>query len=216
MEAVDDTSEHFRAIVTDIDGTNGLQPSLKIFVRILIDPERHACETHVKRIPSLATTSVALALSALTLFTSAGSSASMAQSSSSSPEASDASPSPVPQGALGLQIAWLLNTLNTPANDTTGDPIEKHVSPELLARISADKLAADLLELNANLDPFTIEDGQIITTMDFPPTVSDFVLVSPDGSTLKSVVVVDRDSRSISSFMLGDLVPTVPAGTPVA
>jgi hypothetical protein len=46
MEAVDDTSEHFRAIVTDIDGTNGLQPSLKIFVRILIDPERHACETH--------------------------------------------------------------------------------------------------------------------------------------------------------------------------
>jgi hypothetical protein len=129
---------------------------------------------------------------------------------------SHSSPPSPQQGALGLQIAWLLNTLNTPANDTTGDPIEKHVSPGLLARISADTLAADLLELNANLDPFTIEDGQIITTMGFPPSVSGFVLVSPDGSTLKSVVVVDRDSGSISSFTLGELLPTIPDGTPVA
>lgn len=198
MEAVDDTSERFRAIVTDIDGTNGLQPSLKIgriFVRILIDPERHACETHPvtghherRARPVGSHTLHLLHLSREQRH----------------------------QGALGLQIAWLLNTLNTPANDTTGDPIEKHVSPELLARISADKLVADLLELNANLGPFTIKDNMIVTTMDFPPTVSGFVLASPDGSTLKSVVDVDRDSGSISSFTLGDLVPTVPAGTPVA
>lgn len=99
-----------------------------------------------------------------------------------------------------MQIAWLLNTLNTPANETTGDPIEKHVSPELLARISADKLAADLLELNANLGPFTIKDNMIVTTRDYPSIRAIFVLVGSVNVEVRTRLSIDRDSELITKL----------------
>jgi len=115
-----------------------------------------------------------------------------------------------------LQIAWLLNTLNTPANDTTGDPIEKHVSPELLARILADKLAADLLELNANLGPFTIKDNMIVTTRDYPSTRAIFVLVGSVNVEERTSLSIDRDSRLIRKLTFETESSASPKASPVA
>ncbi len=115
-----------------------------------------------------------------------------------------------------MQIAWLLNTLNTPANDTTGDPIEKHVSPELLARILADKLAADLLELNANLGPFTIKDNMIVTTRDYPSTRAIFVLVGSVNVEERTSLSIDRDSRLIRKLTFETESSASPKASPVA
>jgi len=181
----------------------------------------------VKRISSLVTTGIAIVtavvMSTLALFTAAGSSPVVAQSSSSSssPEASQASPAAIalPQGALGLQIEWLLKTLNTPANDATSDPIAKHVSPEFLAMIPADKLAADLLALNADLGPFTIKDNAVLTTRDYPPTTAIFVLVGSSSSStveVRTSLSIDRDSGLIRTLTFETGANATPGASPVA
>ncbi len=128
------------------------------------------------------------------------------------PQSTPAAISHLPSGALGVQIQWLLDTINTPANVATADPIEKHVSPVLLARITAEQLAMDFLKLNAQQGLFTVRPDSIVTSRDVPATIAIFVLVGHAGDQIRTSMTIDRDSGLITAlnFQLGT------AATPVA
>ena len=163
---------------------------------------------------SLAATVFTIALSALTIFGMAGPNLVSAQTPDASPPASpDATI--LPEGPLGQQIQWLLDSLNAPANSASADPIEKHVSPDFLATMSADTLATDFLKLNADLGPFTIKDHSLITTMDLPATHASFVLVGKKGTEVHTGLTIDRDSGLVSGLTFEIERGATPVASPV-
>ncbi|MGB3305175.1 MAG: alpha/beta fold hydrolase [Thermomicrobiales bacterium] len=127
----------------------------------------------------------------------------------------DATPQ-LPEGPLGVQIQWLLDTLNTPADSPSTEPIEQHVSPDFLATIPADKLAADFLKLHAEHGPFVIKADSFIMTMDLPPTHSRFVLVGSDGTEIPAALSVDRESGLITGLSFDLETSATPVASPAA
>lgn len=127
----------------------------------------------------------------------------------------DATPQ-LPEGPLGAQIQWLLNTLNAPANSPSTEPIEQHVSPDLLATLPADKLAEDFLKLHADHGPLVIKDDSLITTLDLPPTHASFVLVGTDGAEIPTGLTIDRETGLISGLSFDLETGATPAASPAA
>ncbi len=126
-------------------------------------------------------------------------------------------PAALPEGALGGQIGWLVETLNGDPAGITGDELEPHFSPELLAQLPADALAQTLAGLATQLAPFEIEADSIVTTRDMPPTNASFVLAGADGVRLSTTVVIDRESGLITGLWFDFApAPSTPEASPVA
>ena len=163
---------------------------------------------------ALATTVFTIAVSTLTIISMVDPSLADAQAPDASPPASPDT-TILPEGPLGQQIQWLLDSLNTPADSSSADPIEKHVSSDFLATMPADKLAEDFLKLNADLGPFTIKDHSLITTMDLPATHASFVLVGKDGTEVRTSLTIDRESGLISGLTFETESGATPMASPV-
>ncbi|MGB3327736.1 MAG: Cpe/LpqF family protein, partial [Thermomicrobiales bacterium] len=104
----------------------------------------------------------------------ASSGASPIASPEASPAASPASGLVLPQGALGEQIQWLLDSVNGTAPLTERE-VAAHFTPEFLATTPASRII-EQIELARTAAPVSVKDDLIITTMDFPPSTAGFVL----------------------------------------
>src|SRR5690606_15008636 len=100
-------------------------------------------------------------------------------------------PVALPDGALGEQIAWLIETLNGDSAAITAEVLEPRFSPEILAELPADALAPTLAGLAAQMAPFELEADSIVTTRDNPPTNASFVLAGAGGVRLATTLVID-------------------------
>jgi len=132
--------------------------------------------------------------------------------SAQTPEASPAATGIYPEGPLGEQIQWLVETLNgDPANlDPTN--LVTHVTTALASSPSAAGLVTKIGAL-VLVAPLTIENNAIVTTRDFPATNGSFVLVGADGSRTQISLTVDAESGLISDLTIE---PAADAATPAA
>ncbi|MGN6032731.1 MAG: Cpe/LpqF family protein [Thermomicrobiales bacterium] len=120
-----------------------------------------------------------------------------------SPAASPESGLVLPQGALGEQIQWLLDTVNGTAPVTEAD-IEARFTTEFLASTPASTVIEQIELVRANA-PVSVKDNLIIMTMDYPPSTSGFVLQAGNGSEFQTGVSVDTGSGLIKGFSIEPL-----------
>ncbi|MGC4189748.1 MAG: Cpe/LpqF family protein [Thermomicrobiales bacterium] len=133
----------------------------------------------------------------------AASAASPVASPEASPAASPESGLMLPQGALGQQIQWLLDTVNGTAPITEAD-IAARFTPEVLAETSAADIIARIELVRASA-PVSVKDNLIITTMDYPPSTSGFVLQAANGSEFQAGITIDIESGLIRGFTIDPL-----------
>ncbi len=131
--------------------------------------------------------------------------------------ASAQTPVALPEGALGDQVAWLIETLNGDPAGITAEVLEPRLSPEFLAELPAEDLAPSLAGLAAQLAPFELEADSIVTTRDMPPTTASFVLAGAGGVRLATTVVIDSQSGLITGLWFDFApAPATPEASPVA
>lgn len=129
--------------------------------------------------------------------------ASPVASPAASPAASPESGLVLPEGALGEQIQWLLDTVNGSTKVTEAD-IEARFTPEFLATTPASEIVEQIELVRANA-PVTVKDNLIIMTMDYPPSTSGFVLQAGNGSEFQTGVSIDTGSGLIKGFSIEPL-----------
>ncbi|MGC4107357.1 MAG: Cpe/LpqF family protein [Thermomicrobiales bacterium] len=129
--------------------------------------------------------------------------ASPAASPQASPAASPEAGLVLPQGALGEQIQWLLDTVNGTTPVTEAD-VKARFTPEFLATTPASTIV-EQIELVRATAPVSVKDNLIIMTMDFPPSTSGFVLQADNGSEFQTGVTIDVESGLIRAFSIEPL-----------
>ncbi len=132
-----------------------------------------------------------------------------------SAQAPEADPAILPQGPLGEQIAWLVETLNTDPATYTPDELAAHFAPVFLASVPAGQLPLLFTQLQQQLGPSRIEPGPMMTTRDMPPTNARFVLIGDTGLRVLVTLNVDRDSGLIDGFFVAP-APAPLSATPAA
>jgi alpha-beta hydrolase superfamily lysophospholipase len=128
------------------------------------------------------------------------------------PVATAQAPVDLPEGALGNQIQWVVDLLNGDPAQVTADEVEAHVSPEVLAGVSAETLALTLLELSAEIAPAQIEPGSLVSE-GAPPARARFVLAGEGGVRYHTSITVEPGSGLIAALWFS---PAPAAGAPVA
>jgi hypothetical protein len=123
----------------------------------------------------------------------------------------------LPQGPLGEQIEWLVNLLNGDSNGITGDAIEPHLAPIVLAEVPASDLAVIIGDIALQVAPVEVEPQSIVTTRDLPPTSSQFVLIGADSVRLLTTLSVDGESGLITGLYFQPAPrPDAPPATPAS
>lgn len=123
-----------------------------------------------------------------------------AGSEAATPEASPESGLVLPQGALGEQIQWLLDSVNGTAPLTEAD-VAAHFTPEFLATTPA-ATVIEQITLARTAAPLSVKDNLIIMTMDFPPSTGGFVLQGTGGNEFQAGVTIDVESGLIRGFSI--------------
>ena len=124
-------------------------------------------------------------------------------SPAASPEASPVGGLVLPQGALGEQITWLLDTVNGTGEITEAD-VQARFTPDFLATTPAKDIITQIELVRASA-PVAVKDNLIIMTMDYPPSTSGFVLQSESGAEFQVGVTIDVDSGLIRGFSIEPL-----------
>ncbi|HWV36139.1 MAG TPA: alpha/beta fold hydrolase, partial [Thermomicrobiales bacterium] len=130
----------------------------------------------------------------------------------------DATPQ-LPEGPLGVQIQWLLDTLNTPAsNPSTSDQLGEHFTADFLKQVPATQLVAVFGQLHGQAGTVTIEASSLVTSRDMPPTNARFILVGEHGTRLQASIQIDRESGKIAGlvFQPATAAASPPAASPAA
>lgn len=124
----------------------------------------------------------------------------------------------LPEGALGDRIQWLLDLINGDAAAITAEAIAPEFSAEMLEAASAEELAAVIGEVASKAAPLTIQEGQIATLPETPPTTAVFRADGRDGVVVQITVSVDATNGQVTGLFFKPLGFTldVPAATPAA
>ena len=145
-----------------------------------------------------------------------GAYAGTAQTPSVSPAATPAASTPLPNGPLGEQIQWLLDTANAGAGAITDEDIEAHFAPAFLEQVSIDDVVAVLSDLQSAGVTYEIEPNSLVTTRDLPATNGRFVLVGSDGSRTEVSVQIERDAGLIAGLLFAPASDATPIASPAA
>lgn len=139
-----------------------------------------------------------------------------AQTPAASPVASPGASAPLPDGPLGEQIQWLLDTANAGAGAVADKDIELHFAPAFFEEVPIDDVTAALSDLQSAGVTYEIEPTSVITTRDLPATNGRFVLVAGDGSRTEVSVQIERDAGLIAGLLIQPASDATPAASPAA
>ena len=131
--------------------------------------------------------------------------------------AQDATPpadSGLPEGALGTQMQWLVDYLDTPESEAATIDLTSRFAPWVLADVPADQLQQILSNIRTQFAPVTIDTETMVISKEVPPTNADFYLVSEDGTKLPTSLSIDRTSGLISSLWFAAPIAPVATLTP--
>lgn len=135
---------------------------------------------------------------------------------SATPAASPIASDDLPPGPLGDRIQWLLDLINGAPTAITGDAIATEFTEDVLSATPAEELAAVLTEVAEKAGPLSIQDGQIATSLEEPPSTAVFRAEGRDGLVVQITLGIDTTSGLIHTLVLKPLGFTLndPAATP--
>lgn len=119
----------------------------------------------------------------------------------------------LPPGPLGEQIQWFVDLMNGDPAAITGEAIAPHFSENALLVMTADDIAATLVQFAEEMETVSVEPGSIVTTRDQPPTTARFVIV---GKNPANRLQVNIGVSSATGNIEGLTFSTAPAATPPA
>lgn len=122
----------------------------------------------------------------------------------------------LPDGPLGDQIQWLLETANAGASAITVEDVEAHFDPAFFDVVPIDDVVAVLADLQSAGVTYEIEPNSVITTRDLPATNGRFILVGSDGSRTAVSVQIEREAGLIAGLLLELASDATPAASPAA
>jgi hypothetical protein len=155
-------------------------------------------------------------LIAVVFATLVGAQSLVAQTPAASPEASPVAGAPVPDGPIGVQMQWLLDTANAGAGKITIAQINEHFSEGFFVETTMTDVFATLADLQSAGVVYEIDPDSIITTRDLPASNGRFVLVGDDGSLTEVSVQIEGDTGLIEGFTIGSGSDATPVASPAA
>jgi hypothetical protein len=135
--------------------------------------------------------------------------------SAQTPEASPMAAVQLPDGPLGEQIQWILDTANAGAGTITEEQINEHFSLDFLAETPLSEVLGALTDLQSAGITYEL-DPMIITTMDLPASNGNFILIGSDESETRVSVQIDRDSGMITGLTVQPASDATPVASPAA
>ncbi|MDQ3655094.1 MAG: Cpe/LpqF family protein [Chloroflexota bacterium] len=139
-----------------------------------------------------------------------------AQTPEAPPEASPVAGAPLPDGPLGDQIQWLLDTANAGAGSITTEQIDEHFDGAFIEEVTIEEILSVLSGLQLAGVTYEIEPNSVITTMDLPATNGRFILVGSDGSRTEVSVQIERDAGLIVGLLIQPASEATPEASPAA
>ena len=126
--------------------------------------------------------------------------------------AQDATPSASPTaevmfaaGPLGDHARWFVEMLNAGPGKLTTDQINSHFSMVFFETTSMPAIFKELSELQSSGVTWEVDPSSVISTMDMPSTVTNFVLIGSDGTETEVAMTLDPESELIATLVWGDV-----------
>lgn len=132
------------------------------------------------------------------------------------PSASPAPPAALPDGPLGEQMQWLLDTANAEAGAITSEEVERHFDTAFFEQVPIDEVVAVLSGLQSAGITYDVEPNSVITTRDLPATNGRFVLAGSDGSRFEVGIQIEREAGLISGLLIDPAADATPSASPAA
>ena len=139
-----------------------------------------------------------------------------AQTPEASPEASPVAGSILPEGPLGEQLQWIVDTANAGAGKITIEQINEHFDPVFFEETPMCDVFKILAALQSAGITYEIDPIGAITTMDLPASNGRITLNGSDGSQISVSVQIDRDSGLIVGLTIEPVTDATPVASPAA